>query len=614
MAKASHSRQTNTQTPLPSRLGVLQRKCACGDRSSSAGSKCSKCTKGVKSGAISHQITSVLESPGRPLDSDARSFMEARFGHDFSRVRVHTDGRAAESARNLNSLAYTLGQHVVFNTGQYSPTTNRGRVLLAHELTHVLQQQDSSGQPQPRLAIGSSMDIAEQQADQTAEAVVFGIGEVPKRFVSSDQSIQRACGRTAIGTPSGCNPSSPTFVSGHPIFRFNKDCDDFASGEEARLVGSVRGLPSTATIEVHGFASVDGNATFNENLSCARALKAHTAITRPVAAGGAGIPSSRITTPVARHGPTPGRSADRRSVVIKSSAPTPVPPVSPPVTPLAVAFSPVRASTSPTGMPDRIPPRVDTTVGVGIVGFSSPMRSITLSLDGAGGGNGSATINGAATASLTGSSVVRLRGVNQTAVGNVGNLRLVADQGSTRLATSNAFSVSSVPQNHTISFACRIGPGCPSILSGTPHGIKVDHTWESDSGVVADLNQTDISERVEIDSQGGSMSSISLTTSGYLGVGTTSLRDEHSVGASSTGFLVLKQTQMFKDLRTGASDIPVTNSGYRIGHFILPIPGTGVFGLFQDFRLTTRKFGSTETALSVSSNAGSGSVVRSENL
>src|SRR5205085_6003987 len=89
-------------------------------------------------------VREVLRAPGRPLDAAERSLMEARFGHDFSRVRVHTDARAAESAQSVNALAYTVGRNVVFATGQYRPATSPGRQLLAHELVHTIQQSSSS--------------------------------------------------------------------------------------------------------------------------------------------------------------------------------------------------------------------------------------------------------------------------------------------------------------------------------------------------------------------------------------------------------------------------------------------------------------------------------------
>ncbi|HEV2956329.1 MAG TPA: DUF4157 domain-containing protein [Xanthobacteraceae bacterium] len=85
-------------------------------------------------------VHEVLRSPGQPLDAATRAFMEARFGRDFSAVRVHTDAHAAESARSIDASAYTVGRDVVFGAGQYATSTSKGKRLLAHELTHVMQQ------------------------------------------------------------------------------------------------------------------------------------------------------------------------------------------------------------------------------------------------------------------------------------------------------------------------------------------------------------------------------------------------------------------------------------------------------------------------------------------
>jgi len=81
-----------------------------------------------------------LRGGGEPLSESVRAFFEPRFGHDFSRVRVHSDARAAASAQSVNALAYTIGKDVVFAAAQFSPATTQGRKLLAHELTHVVQQ------------------------------------------------------------------------------------------------------------------------------------------------------------------------------------------------------------------------------------------------------------------------------------------------------------------------------------------------------------------------------------------------------------------------------------------------------------------------------------------
>ncbi|MGO9779416.1 MAG: DUF4157 domain-containing protein [Streptosporangiaceae bacterium] len=87
----------------------------------------------------------MLRSPGRPLAEPTLAFMEPRFGRDFSHVRVHTDARAAESARHINSLAYTVGNRVVVGSGDHAPDTESGRRLLAHELAHVVQQGPGGG-------------------------------------------------------------------------------------------------------------------------------------------------------------------------------------------------------------------------------------------------------------------------------------------------------------------------------------------------------------------------------------------------------------------------------------------------------------------------------------
>ncbi len=85
-------------------------------------------------------IDLALASPGRPLEPALRQDMEQRFGHDFSQVQVHSDDAAQQSAREVNANAYTVGHNIVFGAGQFVPETHAGRRLLAHELTHVVQQ------------------------------------------------------------------------------------------------------------------------------------------------------------------------------------------------------------------------------------------------------------------------------------------------------------------------------------------------------------------------------------------------------------------------------------------------------------------------------------------
>lgn len=81
-----------------------------------------------------------MRSPGKPLDPITRTFMEPRFGYDFSRVRVHSSAAAEQSTQDVNAIAYTVGHNIVFGSGRFAPGTHEGRRLIAHELTHVVQQ------------------------------------------------------------------------------------------------------------------------------------------------------------------------------------------------------------------------------------------------------------------------------------------------------------------------------------------------------------------------------------------------------------------------------------------------------------------------------------------
>jgi Domain of unknown function (DUF4157) len=131
--------------------------------------------------------------------------MEPRFGHDFSKVRVHTDAEAAESAQAVNALAYTVGRDVVFGAGQYAPQTSEGRRLLAHELTHVVQQQQIPGKSelQGKLEIGRPDDLYEQQAEAQASRVMEGrAGNIaPVTGASGIATLERTAGSSSEPSP-----------------------------------------------------------------------------------------------------------------------------------------------------------------------------------------------------------------------------------------------------------------------------------------------------------------------------------------------------------------------------------------------------------------------------
>lgn len=123
-------------------------------------------------------VTTVLGSAGRPLDAATRGLMEERLGHDFSSVRIHTDAEAAHSASAIDARAYTYGRHVVMGSGRYRPDTPDGAELLAHELTHVVQQGNPAGDLGPARTVSHPHDASEQEAHRVARSVHGSAPEV----------------------------------------------------------------------------------------------------------------------------------------------------------------------------------------------------------------------------------------------------------------------------------------------------------------------------------------------------------------------------------------------------------------------------------------------------
>jgi hypothetical protein len=244
--------------------------------------------------------------------------MESRFGHDFSQVRVHTDGKAAESSQAVNALAYTVGRNVVFNSGQYTPQTTSGKRLLAHELTHVIQQRKGSSSLQT-LKINSANDAYEREADRAAHLVTDCHAQITNNLMSTVVSIQRVCGPLAIDEPTGCTPSSEEVD--RPRYLFDVNCDDFARGNEEDLRADAQAIADGEIVEIHGLASIEGNPVFNQHLSCARALKAKTVIEEVLAQRGISA-----TIRVFSHGATPGDATQQRSVVVTRIGQTTTPP------------------------------------------------------------------------------------------------------------------------------------------------------------------------------------------------------------------------------------------------------------------------------------------------
>jgi hypothetical protein len=142
----------------------------------------------------------VLHTPGRPLDAATRAFMEPRLGGDFSRVRVHTDAQAGESARAVNALAYTVGRDIVFAAAQYAPTIAAGRSLLAHELIHTIQQRAVPRLKRDELAASGREGAEHRKADTGLPAngpvQVHTGGAMLARQAAADQPVRfnfRSC-------------------------------------------------------------------------------------------------------------------------------------------------------------------------------------------------------------------------------------------------------------------------------------------------------------------------------------------------------------------------------------------------------------------------------------
>ena len=137
-------------------------------------------------------VSEVLSAPGHQLDASARRVVQSSFHRDFSGVRVHTGERAAESARSVNALAYTVGRDVVFGRGQYAPETAAGRRLLAHELTHVAQQASiRSGAEGDGIRLGDARDVSENEAHAASARFLLGESVPPARVAERERVLRR---------------------------------------------------------------------------------------------------------------------------------------------------------------------------------------------------------------------------------------------------------------------------------------------------------------------------------------------------------------------------------------------------------------------------------------
>jgi hypothetical protein len=219
-------------------------------------------------------VHDVLHSPGQPLDAQTRAFMEPRFGRDFSNVRVHTDAKAAESTRAVNALAYTVGRDVVFGAGQYAPESSAGRKLMAHELTHTIQQtsgiQSVQGNPD-KIIVQHSL---EQEAEIASRTIVQGKSfPVAERGITQVSRQQPSAGtahegitqvprqQSSAGTADEGISSAPNLT----IVRQGGIANTFVSTDTISFTAQVAGGPDAGVSSgqiswtVHGVSTNSGN-------------------------------------------------------------------------------------------------------------------------------------------------------------------------------------------------------------------------------------------------------------------------------------------------------------------------------------------------------------------
>jgi outer membrane protein OmpA-like peptidoglycan-associated protein len=256
------SMSARTATPALPAISRLQR-CSCGG---GGGGTCPECaakeegemqrsaSRSTGAGVAPPIVHDVLHSAGEPLDAGTRGFFEPRFGRGFGDVRIHTDGRAAESARSVDAVAYTVGRDVVFGAGAYRPESTEGRRLIAHELTHVVQQGAAS------------------------------------------RAVQRAGNPALIPPGMPCTPATSTPTSFMEVLFANDSAslDATATGRLDHFLTGWHSIGTSPRVRIDGFASKPASEAHNWTLSCNRAMTVKAYLEHPLTGTAAGIPSSSI--------------------------------------------------------------------------------------------------------------------------------------------------------------------------------------------------------------------------------------------------------------------------------------------------------------------------------
>jgi len=262
---------------------------------------------------------------------------------------------------------------------------------------------------------------------------------------------------------------------------------------------------------------------------------------------------------------------------------------------------------------NRIPPRIGNNIGIVIKSNVAGLTPLTLTVNGNGGPNGAASVNGAESLQINSSAGFTLKGLTQTAAGNNNRLSLVLTaryQGQDLVVNrSRGFTIASKPLKWNLSAQEDINGTAMEGFAGIFYGLTVEEEWQSDSGSMADLDGVAVDERVEMQEATGIYSGIQIGVRPPTPANDAAL-DDHALEKDSItgpGKKVLKQTHVYKDIRTGVADVPVEDSGYRITQEVI-VQSEEDKGRYIEtvYRIHTTKTGAALAAQGVASGAGSG--------
>ncbi len=245
-----------------------------------------------------------LKGGSQPMPQSERAFFEPRFGYDFSHVKLHNNSQADVLNRSLQARAFTVGQDIFFRNGEYNPSSRKGQELLAHELTHTIQQS------------GESLEI------QSTKTMLQCLGDI-----------------TQVPSGMSCPVASSSPSSFVDRIEFNKGASALTAAQKTQIetfIMNWRAQGGTADVRIDGYSSKDGTDAFNWQLSCDRVEAVKSELLSPSSRVVPSIPSGHIT--IFAHGetdefsstPGPNRCTTISSIAPLPPAPAPAAPPPPP--------------------------------------------------------------------------------------------------------------------------------------------------------------------------------------------------------------------------------------------------------------------------------------------